>query len=107
MDLQVDQAYPAVGETVNFIARYEPTPELTDQAVAYVWAEREQTLHDGIKWHPVGSGHDAPTWSVMQSSPVSKVYRVAVQWDDDGDPSTPPQSVHSEEIRVTWGDPVN
>ncbi len=107
LDLQVDQAYPAVGETVNFIARYEPTPELVDQAVDYVWAERIQTLHDGIKWHPVDFGHDAPTWSVSQSSPVSKVYRVSVEWDDDDDPATPMKFVNSEEIRVTWGDPGN
>ena len=105
--LRVDQAYPAVRETVNFTAWYEPTPELADQAVEYVLTEREQTKHDGIKWHLISPAGNAPTWSVDQSSAVSKVYRAAAQWDDDDDPGTPPKFVHSEEIRVTWGDPVN
>ena len=42
-----------VGETVNLIARYEPTPELRGQKFFYQWAEQIQTLQDGIKWHPV------------------------------------------------------
>ncbi len=97
LDLQVDQAYPAVGETVYFIARYEPTPEQRGQTFSYQWAEQIQTKEDGIKWHVLSSG-PSPTWSVLQSTGVSKVYRASVVVGND----TPPILVNSEDIRVTW-----
>ncbi len=98
--LEVDNISPAVGETVNFIARYEPTPQQRGQTFSYQWAERIQTKEDGIKWHVLSSG-PSPTWSVSQTSMVSKVYQASVVVGTN----TPPTLVHSEDIRVTWGGP--
>ena len=99
--VKVDNIFPAVGETVNFVAKYEPTKEHIARGYSYEWVEMEQTLHDGIKWHVISSAPNAPTWSVSQSSAVTKTYRVSVVLD--GDP--PPIRVHSEDVTIYWGGP--
>ena len=100
MVLEVDNIFPAVGEAVNFVARYEPSLDHIAQEPAYEWAEMEQTLHDGVKYHVISSAPDAPTWSVSQSSAITKTYRVSVVLKDG---FIVPIRVHSEDITIYWG----
>ncbi len=101
VDLQVDRGVLPVGETVNFIARYEPTPERRDQAFTYQWAER--TIEGGeVKWHAIDAGvaPSSPTWSVSQSSSMSKTYRVSVVLVVGDDPK--PTFVDSSGVEIRW-----
>ncbi len=100
VDLQVDQAYPAVGERVNFIARYEPTTEQRGQTFSYQW---EKAI-GGNRWHvfDLGTAPSAPTWSVAQSSAGAETYRATVVLPNDDTSSQLPTFVNSEDIRVTW-----
>ncbi len=101
--LEADQAYPAVGETVNFVARYEPTPERAGREPSYTWAERVY-VNESIRWHAVSPPNNAPTWSVSQSSAVTKVYEVAVTLDAVAG-ETEDVRVTSNEAGITWGGP--
>ena len=96
--LGVDQGLPSIGETVNFIARYEPTPQQRGQTFTYQWAEQIQT-GNGLRWHVISSAPDGPTWSVSQSSQMRKTYRVAVELGND----IPPVFVESNEVEIFWG----
>ena len=109
LELEVDRKDPGVGETVNFFARYEATPEqlLFDNS-AFEWEKKEaETDADNRpQWHvfDLGTAPDAPTWSVSQSSAVTETYRVSVElWNDDDELTLkPPTYVNSNEIEVTW-----
>ena len=98
MFLSVDQVTPSVGETVNFFARYEPTPERRGQGFAYTWEEK---YDDGSSlWHAYQFEANPPTWSVSQSRATTKTYRVSAVWlDYDTSRET---SVNSNEITITW-----
>ena len=103
LELRVDQIFPAVGETVNFIARYEPAKGLEDQPVNYIWSEQFQPEPGVIRWRPVDFHNNTPTWSVRQSDVMSKTYRVSVEWLDGSDPAMPAKFVLSPEIQIIWG----
>ena len=78
--IQADRTSLKAGETANFIARYEPTPERQGQTFTYVWGEGFHAANREL-WHvlsgPPGSG---PTWSISKSSATTKTYRAAVEW---------------------------
>ena len=97
LNLQVDKINPTVGETVNLVARFEPTTGQRGQTPAYQWAE---LVNEGgaNKWHAFSPPHNAPTWSVSQDSSASKYYRVAVVLVDN----TPATRVLSNEVQIFW-----
>ena len=97
MNLQVDKINPTVGETVNLVARYEPTAQWIDETPNYQWAEKAGTT-DHPLWHVISSAPNAPTWSVSQSSPVTKTYQVAVVHGEN-DQTT---FVHSNDVTISW-----
>lgn len=88
-----------VGETVNFVAVYEPKPEHLGETFAYQWEEK---IYEGgvAKWKLVGPSPSSSTWSVSQSSPGSKTYRVSVVMTLGDNPT--PVFVHSNEALVIW-----
>ena len=98
LHLQADRGVLDVGETVNLVARFEPTPQQRGQTFTYQWAEQIQT-GNGVRWHVISSAPDAPTWSVSQSSATMKTYRAAVVLGDD----SPPTFVNSNEVEIFWG----
>ena len=97
--LEIDNEFPAVGEAVNFVARYEPAPTQLGRTFSYEWAEMFQTKHDGVKHHVISSAPNAPTWSVAQSKAVTKTYQVRVVLDGGTDTIT----VHSKDVPIFWG----
>ncbi|MCY4559389.1 MAG: cadherin repeat domain-containing protein [Chloroflexi bacterium] len=103
LELRVDNIFPAINETVNFIARYEPAKGLEDQRVNYIWSEQFQPEPGVIRWRAVDFYNNTPTWSVRQSDVMSKTYRVSVEWDDGSDPAMPTKFVVSPEIQINWG----
>ena len=99
VDLQVDRGVLPVDETVNFIARYEPTPERSGQTFSYQWAER--TIEGGeVKWHAISGAPSAPKWSVSQSSSMNKTYRVSAVLVVGDDPT--PIFVDSSGVEIRW-----
>ena len=97
LKLQADRSVLKVNETVNLVARYEPTSQWRDETPNYQWAEKTGTP-DHVLWHVISSAPNAATWSVPQSSPVSKTYRAAVV-HGEGDQTT---FVNSNEVTVSW-----
>ena len=105
--LEVDRKDPGVGETVNFIARYEPTQKQkqSGQAYSYQLEEYIGQAEAGDRhslWRVVRSASSrASTWSVSiaQLSAVTKTYRATVVL---GDPLVDPTFVDSNEIEITW-----
>ena len=97
LNLQADRMDPAVGETVNLVARYEPTAQWSDETPYYQWAEKAGTTDHPV-WHVISSAPNAPTWSVSQSSPVTKTYRVAVVHGEDYQTTF----VNSNEVTISW-----
>ena len=96
--LQADREVLLVGEAVTLTARYEPTPEQRGQTFAYQWAYQTGT-DDGVRWHVVTSAPNAATWSVPQTTAMSRTYRVAVALGE----YLPPLFVESNEIEIRWG----
>ena len=95
LKIQADRTSLKVGETVNFTAWFERTPERRGQTPIYVWAEKL-----GPVWDVRSSAGAGPAWFVSQSSQTTKTYRAAVEWANE-DPM-PPTFVNSNEITITW-----
>ncbi len=100
LELRASGSVLDLGETVNLVAKYEPTQEQRGKTPIYQWAEQFQTTSEGIKWHKIDIAPNAPTWSVSHSSAMSKTYRVAVALVNEDDSTT--TLVLSNEVTVIW-----
>ncbi len=101
LKIQADRTSLKVGETVNFVAWFEPTPERLGQTPAYLWGEEFHP--DGRDlWHILSLPDAGPTWSISHSSAISETYEAAVEWTNDDTPSMLPTFVKSNKITITW-----
>ena len=100
LELRASGSVLGLGETVNLVAKYEPTQEQRGKTPIYQWAEPRQTLNDGVKWFKIDTAPNAPTWSISHSSPTVRTYRVAVALVNDDDSTT--TFVNSNEVIVFW-----
>ena len=111
IDLE-DQYYPGLlieangervrhGETVEFLTWYEPTTDQIGQTPRYQWEEYMGTDADGRPlWHVIPDAF-GPSWFVVHSSTVTKIYRATVVLE--GDDPTDLTYVNSDFVTVTWG----
>ena len=97
LKLEADRSTQKVDQTVNLVATFETTPEWNDETPNYQWAEKAGTP-DHTVWHVISTAPNAPTWSVSQSSPVTKTYRVAIVHGEDFQTTF----VSSNQVTVTW-----
>ena len=101
LKIQADRTSLKVNETVNFVAWFEPTPERQGQTPAYLWGEEFHP--DGRDlWHILSLPDAGPTWSISQSSPMTKTYEAAVEWAGEDLDIVPPTFVPSNKITITW-----
>ena len=98
--LEADRTSLKVKEEVNFVAWFEPTPERQGQTPAYLWGEGFHPENRDL-WHILSPADAGPTWSVSQSSAISKTYEVAVEWTNDT-ASMLPSFVNSNKVTITW-----
>ncbi len=103
LKIRADRESLPVGETVNFTAWFEPTPERRGQTPAYLWGEGFHPANHRTLWHILSLPDAGPTWSIPQSSATTKTYRAAVEWANSNTPSMLPTFVFSNEITITWG----
>ena len=102
--LEPDTTIPLAGETVNFIAWYEPTPERRGQDVfLYQWAQ-QVTIDGELKWHAIAPSEapSVPSWSVS-SSAGTKTFRVSVALMNENDNNGIPTTwVRSNHVSIHW-----
>ena len=96
MVLRADRTELPVGETVNFFARFEPTPEQSELTPTYEWGRK---IGEGL-YHYISDAPNAPTWSVSHSAQTTETYRVAAV---EGGLSN--LTFATADVEVTWTNP--
>ena len=96
MVLSADRTELPVGETVNFFARFEPTPEQSELTPTYEWGRK---IGEG-RYHYISDAPNAPTWSVSHSAQTTETYRVAAV---EGGLSN--LTFATADVEVTWTNP--
>ena len=102
LKIQADRTSLKVGESVNLVAWFEPRPERQGQTPAYLWGEGFHPNNHRDLWRVLSDPGDGPTWSVSQSSAISKTYRAAIEWPNQDTATQLPTFVYSNEVTITW-----